>query len=155
MRPQGDGRMRVYLDNCCYNRPFDEQSQLKVRLVTVTKLAVQLLMATGVVQYVWSKALDYEISFNPFKKRRDAINWWKTGAVEYVEINEELISRGEQIETMGIKPKDALHLASAEKANCDFFLTTDKGILKKVRELGGMRILNPVQFISEEYDENL
>ena len=26
--------MRVYLDNCCYNRPFDDQSQLKVRLGT-------------------------------------------------------------------------------------------------------------------------
>ena len=28
--------MRVYLDNCCYNRPFDEQTQLRVRLETVT-----------------------------------------------------------------------------------------------------------------------
>ena len=26
--------MRVYLDNCCYNRPFDDQAQLKVRLGT-------------------------------------------------------------------------------------------------------------------------
>ena len=147
--------MRVYLDNCCYNRPFDEQSQLKVRLETVTKLAVQLMMATGVVQYVWSKTLDYEISFNPFKKRRDAIMWWKTSASEYVETTEELILRGEQIETMGVRPKDALHLASAEKANCDFFLTTDRGILKKVKTLGQMRILNPVQFISEGYNENL
>ena len=147
--------MRVYLDNCCYNRPFDEQSQLKIRLETVTKLAVQLMMATGVVQYVWSKTLDYEISFNPFEKRRAAITWWKAGAAEYVETTEELILRGEQIETMGVKPKDALHLASAEKAKCDFFLTTDRGILKKVKTLGQMRILNPVQFISEGYNENL
>ena len=147
--------MRVYLDNCCYNRPFDEQSQLKVRLETVTKLAVQLMMATGVVQYVWSKTLDYEISFNPFEKRRVAIKWWKAGATEYVETTEELVLRGEQIEAMGVKPKDALHLASAEKANCDFFLTTDRGILNKVKTLGQMRILNPVQFISEGYNENL
>ena len=147
--------MRVYLDNCCYNRPFDEQTQLRVRLETVTKLAVQLLMATRVVEYVWSKALDYEISFNPFPKRRASILWWKDGATEYVETTEEIIRRGEEIEQLGVKPKDALHLASAEKANCDFFLTTDKGILKKVKELGDMRILNPVQFISEEYNENL
>ena len=147
--------MRVYLDNCCYNRPFDEQSQLKVRLETVTKLAVQLMMATGVVQYVWSKTLDYEISFNPFEKRRAAIKWWKAGATEYVETTEELVLRGEQIEAMGVKPKDALHLASAEKANCDFFLTTDRGVLNKVKTLGQMRILNPVQFISEGYNENL
>ena len=36
--------MRVYLDNCCYNRPFDDQAQLTVRLETVTKLAVQWMM---------------------------------------------------------------------------------------------------------------
>ena len=47
--------MRVYLDNCCYNRPFDEQVQLKVRLETVAKLAVQLLMATRVVEYLQTK----------------------------------------------------------------------------------------------------
>ena len=32
--------MRVYLDNCCYNRPFDEQTQLKVRLETEAKMDV-------------------------------------------------------------------------------------------------------------------
>ena len=39
--------MRVYLDNCCYNRPFDDQTQLKVRLETEAKLFVQQLMRTG------------------------------------------------------------------------------------------------------------
>lgn len=44
--------MRVYLDNCCYNRPFDDQSQLKVRLETEAKLFVQQPMRTGAVEYV-------------------------------------------------------------------------------------------------------
>lgn len=99
--------MRVYLDNCCYNRPFDDQAQLTVRLETVTKLAVQWMMATGVVEYAWSKALDYEISYNPFPKRRTSIQWWKSGAVAYVETTEEIIKRGEEIERLGVKPKDA------------------------------------------------
>ena len=47
--------MRIYLDNCCYNRPFDEQTQLRVRLETITKLAVQLLMATRVVDMYGQK----------------------------------------------------------------------------------------------------
>lgn len=141
--------MRIYLDNCCYNRPFDDQNQLKVRLETVTKLAVQMMMALGSVEYAWSKVLDYEISFNPCPKRKASIIWWKVGAAVYVEMTEEIIKRGESIETHGIKPKDALHLASAEKAGCDFFLTTDRGILKKFSTLGGMKIMNPIQFITE------
>ena len=147
--------MRVYLDNCCYNRPFDQQTQLRIQLETITKLAVQLLMATGVVQYVWSKALDYEISFNPFPKRKTSILWWKDGAAEYVEMTPALMQRGEEIETLGVKPKDALHLASAEKAGCDWFLTTDKRLLKKATVLGKMKIVNPIQFISEECNENI
>ena len=35
--------MRVYLDNCCYNRPFDEQTQPSVRLETEAKLLIQAL----------------------------------------------------------------------------------------------------------------
>ena len=136
--------MRVYLDNCCYNRPFDQQTQLRIQLETITKLAVQLLMAAGVVEYVWSKALDYEISFNPFPKRKVSIMWWKEGAAEYVEMTPALMQRGEEIETLGVKPKDALHLASAEKAGCDWFLTTDKRLLKKVSVLGKMKIVNPI-----------
>ena len=146
--------MRVYLDNCCYNRPFDDQDQLTIRLETVTKLAVQLMMAFGKVQYVWSKALDYEISFNPFAKRKSSILWWKDEAAVYVEMTPDIIQRGEVIETLGIKPKDALHLASAEKANCDIFLTTDKGILKKLSVLGAMKVMNPIQFITEECNED-
>lgn len=36
--------MRVYLDNCCYNRPFDPQEQTKIRVETECKLPVQALM---------------------------------------------------------------------------------------------------------------
>ena len=33
--------MRVYLDNCCYNRPFDDQSQLRIKLEALAKMQVQ------------------------------------------------------------------------------------------------------------------
>ena len=33
--------MRIYLDNCCYNRPFDDQSQLKIKIKTEAKLYIQ------------------------------------------------------------------------------------------------------------------
>ena len=36
--------MRVYLDNCCYNRPFDDQAQLRIRLETEAKLEIQTQM---------------------------------------------------------------------------------------------------------------
>lgn len=44
--------MRVYLDNCCYNRPFDDQGQVRIRLETEAKLRVQALMRTDEIEYV-------------------------------------------------------------------------------------------------------
>ena len=58
--------MRVYLDNCCYNRPFDEQVQLRVRLETEAKLEVQRQMRSGELQYVWSDMLVTEVQDSQF-----------------------------------------------------------------------------------------
>ena len=58
--------MRVYLDNCCYNRPFDEQAQLPVRLETEAKLEVQRQMRSGELEYVWSDMLVTEVQDSQF-----------------------------------------------------------------------------------------
>ncbi len=142
--------MRVYLDNCCYNRPFDEQDQLSVRLETMAKLAVQFLMATGGVEYAWSDILTLEVSHNPSRQRRRRIMAWRHGAVVDVISDNAVLTRGRTFQTLGVKPKDALHLASAIEAGCDWFLTTDRGILKKVSEIGEMRVANPTNFIMAE-----
>lgn len=47
--------MRVYLDNCCYNRPFDPQDQLRVAIETSAKMRVQALMRSGQDYTEWRK----------------------------------------------------------------------------------------------------
>ena len=142
--------MRVYLDNCCYNRPFDEQAQLRVRIETEAKLHIQALMRTGVVEYAWSKVLDYEIGQSPYFDQAEEIAPWADWAAVYVDMDDSIIARGAEIMQYGVKRMDALHLASAEAAGCDWFLTTDKGILRRIAVVGKMRIANPVDFEIEE-----
>ena len=141
--------MRVYLDNCCYNRPFDEQVQLRIRLETEAKLHVQDLMHLRVVEYAWSDVLDYEVGNSPYQDQIADIMRWKLWATIDIPLDYVLINRGAQIMTSGVKQMDALHLACAEAAGCDWFLTTDGGILKKIRTLGNLRIANPIDFIME------
>lgn len=144
--------MRVYLDNCCYNRPFDDQGQLRVRLETEAKLHVQGLMHSGAIEYAWSDVLDYELAQSPYQEQSADILAWKGRATVDVALDPGLIERGAQIETeSGVKPMDALHLACAEAAGCDWFLTTDRGILKKRKNLGRLRIANPIDFVLEEH----
>jgi hypothetical protein len=63
--------IRVYLDNCCFNRPFDDQGQVRVRLETEAKLEIQRRIKDKKLELAWSYMLDYENQANPFEERRD------------------------------------------------------------------------------------
>ena len=49
--------MRIYLDNCVFNRPFDDQNHLRVRLETEAKLYIQAKIKQGDLQLVLLKKL--------------------------------------------------------------------------------------------------
>ena len=143
--------MRVYLDNCCYNRPFDEQAQAAVRLESEAKLLIQALMRMGTVEYAWSFILQLETSRNPDPQRKNAIQAWRAGATIDIAPSDEIRQRAREFEGLGIRPADAIHLACAEAAQCDWFFTVDRGILKKMRSIGEMRVSNPAQFVLEGF----
>lgn len=35
--------MRIYLDNCCYNRPYDDQKQIRISLIYTERFISNLL----------------------------------------------------------------------------------------------------------------
>ena len=67
------GNTKVYLDNCCYNRPYDDQSQIKISLETQAKLYVQHLIVEKKLDLVYSYISRYENSQNSLEIRRSAI----------------------------------------------------------------------------------
>lgn len=106
-------------------------------------------MRAGTIEYAWSKVLDFELSQSPYFDQEEKIEAWVDWAVVYVDMDDSIIRRGSEIMKYGVKRMDALHLASALAARCDWFLTTDKGILKHIGFLDGMKVANPVDFIVE------
>ena len=106
--------MRVYLDNCCYNRQFDEQTSLVVRLETEAKLRVQELILLCKVELVWSFVLDYENSENPFLEKRERIAFWKSFASFSVEMSNKIKEMAVGYTKLGFRQKDAAHVACAE-----------------------------------------
>lgn len=136
---------RIYLDNCCFNRPYDDQSYLTIKLESEAKLFVQKEILQGTFDLVWSYMLDYENSVNPYHERRDAIAKWRMIAKSDIEFSEEVNETGRRLAKAGLKNKDALHVACALEGDCDYFLTTDKGVLNK--QIDGIIIINPVDFV--------
>ena len=138
--------MKVYLDNCSYNRPFDDQTSLKINLETQAKLQIQADIKNGKHDLVWSYIMDYESGNNPFADRKEAILEWKKIASERVdEESPEILALAEELTNDGIKTYDALHIACAKSADCEYFITTDKRLLNVM--LPGMEIVNPIQFV--------
>lgn len=140
--------MRIYMDNCCFNRPFDDQSSIRIRLETEAKLYIQEKVSNKAIELAWSYILDYENHFNPFQERKEAIRKWKIHAVLDVDETPSLIKIAELVQKRGIRSKDALHVACAIEAQCDYFLSTDDLLLKKLSEFDRITSLNPLTFIS-------
>ena len=143
--------MRLYLDNCCFNRPFDDQTQLKIRLESEAKLYIQSKILDGKYELAWSYILDFENFQNPFEQRKDTIeNWQERASIDITE-TEDIIQLAETIENTGTKSKDALHLACAISAKCDYFITTDIKILNKSIE--SIKLIDPIGFIKAMEDD--
>lgn len=76
--------IKIYLDNCCYNRPFDDQTQVKIHLETQAKLYVQTKIKENKYFLVWSYILDYENGRNPYDEKRLAIAPWRNIASKFI-----------------------------------------------------------------------
>lgn len=142
--------MRLYLDNCCFNRPFDDQSTLTIRLETEAKLYIQAAIRAGNYTLGWSYILDYENAANPLAERRIEIQKWEVLADAFVSETPAILQTMDELCAIGLKPLDALHLACAQMLECAYFLTVDKGILKKAGAITGLQVKNPIDFIVEQ-----
>lgn len=142
--------MRLYLDNCCYNRPFDDQKQLRVRLEAEAKLGIQGMILARAAELAWSYVLDFENELNPFGQRRMAISQWRGHATVDTNETEEVLSKAEEFAQVGLKSKDALHLACAIVFKCDYSITTDDNLIRKAIGIGGIKVIDPMTFIREE-----
>lgn len=146
--------MRLYLDACCLNRPFDDQSQLRVRLETEAIRAVVQLCQEG--DHVWlsSDLLQAELEQTPNLERQQLTLDLLSCASERVAATEGDYEHASQFAANGVSGFDAVHLAIAERMQCDFFLTTDDRLLRRsdrptIPPLK-LRMVNPLVWIQEQ-----
>ena len=141
--------MRVYLDNCCLNRPFDDQRQMRVRLEAEATLCIQEHIRRGALELVWSYMLDFENAANPFEERRTTISGWRQYTTLDVEGTPLILQHANRLAGMGLKAKDALHIACAIAGACPYFVTTDDDILKRRPDIHDITPIDPTAFVRE------
>jgi predicted nucleic acid-binding protein len=151
----GDEIMRIYLDNCSFNRPYDDQTQIKILFETEAKLFIQQQILSKNYELAWSYVLDYEIGKSPFSERKDQIMQWKNIARLHCVENESILLEAEKLQKIGLKVVDSLHVACADFMQCDYILTTDRKMLNKpIKQVTQIPVVNPIEFFQREVNKN-
>jgi predicted nucleic acid-binding protein len=144
--------MKIYLDACCLNRPFDDQSQPRVRFEAEAISLILEKLNQGEWDWVDSEVLLYEVGQNPDLENRHRVLSFASMAHQVVELSDKILRRAEELEEAGFDSYDAVHLASAEFGKADVFLTTDDQILKvaaRKKKLFSFTVENPVKWLEE------
>lgn len=143
--------MRVYLDCCSLQRPFDDKSQPRIAVEAEAVLVILALCESDHLKLISSKALLFEIGHIPDQARKDdALEILKI-AKETVELTPELEAMARRLRASGLKPLDALHLASASTTKVDYFCTCDDKFLKKAKSFKGLntKVVTPTELVME------
>ncbi len=96
-----------------------------------------------------------EIDDCPFEVRQK-------GIIEYIKENssihvgpnnnDKIDEMAKEIMATGVKYKDACHISSARLAECEYFISTDKRLLKY--QCDDMKLVTPIEFVSIMEEED-
>jgi len=141
------------MDVCCLSRPFDDLTQSRVYLEAEAVLSIISRCEHGEWTLLSSGTIDFEIAQITNIEVQEQINTLYASASEHINITEEVIDRAKDFQALNIKHFDSLHMALAEGANANIFLTTDDRLVKRAQNTDTRtRVSNPVIWLMEVTD---
>ena len=128
-------QMTIYLDNCCYNRPFDDQTQERIHLESEAILSILKMGQMKRAVIVGSEILELEMNrMIDENKRQKVMDLYKVAGMNILYTDKKCAV--DIMSVSNISTFDSLHIAAAEEANADVLLTTDDKFGKNGREAG-------------------
>jgi hypothetical protein len=103
--------MRLYIDLSCFNRPFDDQRQERIRREAEAVFAILSRIVEGKDTLIWSWVMSFENAKHPKPDRRDEIAIWENRAELVIALSPGIEERTHQLEKQGMPALDAAHLA--------------------------------------------
>ncbi len=143
--------LKLYLDNCCYNRPFDDLKHEKINLEAEAINNIINMFENKKIIIYKSKIIDYEISkMMSGDKKRQVEDLYDALELKNIPYNDNIDIRVEELEKYNIHFMDAYHIAYAESKNIDYFITVDKQLINASQKANlKLVVLNPIDFIME------
>jgi len=143
--------MKIYLDCCCLQRPFDDKSQPRIAVEAESVLVILSLCESGRLTLISSEALLFEIHHIPDLNRKDGALEILSMASKTISLTEEVEIAAKKFKKAGLKPLDALHLAFASSWQIDYFCTCDDKFLKKAKSFKKLNtyVVSPTELVME------
>ncbi len=143
--------MKIYLDNCCIQRPLDDRTQLRIAVEGEIILNILSLIEAGQIRLLSSEISLYEAEKISNTFRREFTLKVLDERSKFIPLNDAIEERSRIFTEFGIKPIDALHLASAEVLKADFFCTCDDKFLKKAKRIDdlGIKTVSILELLQE------
>jgi len=142
---------RIYFDACCYNRPFDNQLDGKIKLESEAILLLESGVKANQLDLYSSGVVEYELSqMKDLEKKASVFAFYSSMASGKLEFCNEIEQIADNLDRHNIKYMDALHVAYCEHYGIDYMLTTDKVLLNTIRRVELMtKVINPLEFVME------
>ncbi len=142
--------MRIYIDLCAWKRPYDRPTMDRVVLEAMAVASILEAHEKGNVEIVSSTVLELENSKNPMDDRRDEVGDLLREISVTISFDDAVIRLGRELASIGMRPLDAFHVASAERAGCECFVTCDDKLLKAAPLASGkvrVRLIDPLEMV--------
>ena len=122
---------RIYLNTRALNRPFDDGRSVRVRREAEAVLFLIEAVGQGLPTLIRSAYLEFEADRNPDRERAQRVASLLDLATLSVSVSESIVSRARELEAVGLRGLDAMHVASAEAAAARLLVTTDDRLLRR------------------------
>jgi predicted nucleic acid-binding protein len=142
--------MKIYLDVCCLNRPFDNQEQERIRLESEAILLILARFENKQWQWFSSEVVLDEILQTRNEDRRRRLLDLNEKVDRSLIVTDDDFERAQELARLGFDDMDSLHLACAEHSNIDVFLTTDDKLIRTANRLVGqldVLVDNPLNWL--------
>ena len=143
-------KIKVYLDVCSWYRPFDDQSQIRIRMEAEAVQIILEMSDLGQIQIFISDIILYENSGTKDLVKMQKVKELFKSCKDYIPYDQDIQKMAFELSKDGFTPLDALHLASAETGGVDYLITTDDKFQKKydqLRDRVNVKVVNPIDFV--------
>lgn len=143
--------MKIYFDNCSLQRPLDDQTQPRIEAETAAVVAILSLCERGDLVLISSDVVQLEINeISDLQRRKASLDILEI-VRQNIALDTDIETRAQELQNHGIKTFDALHLASAEAGEAEYFCTCDDKLLKKAKTHNNLRlkVVSPIELLEE------